>query len=160
MHSYIFQITQAPLGKEAWVTSEYLSEHPDFLPIADAVSDMEDRDGAIQCFGSWLTRNKLGTMFGDSFVLAPEAAEVYFFGRFTAFQQAVFDLRKVEKGQFLHEHDLLRKLIDNLEQIFTNKHTPYVLLADQVEAVPLDEFMRKAKPGVPYYIGGVLDFHF
>lgn len=160
MHSYVFQITEAPLDKNAWVTGEYLYEHPDFLPIADAVDNFESRDDAIQDFGSWLERNKLGTMFGDSFVLAPEAAEVHFESRFTAFRQALKALQGVNEEQFHHEHDLVQSRIDSLRQIFTNERDSYVLLADRVMAAPMDEFMRNAKTGVPYYIGGVLDFHF
>lgn len=160
MHSYVFQITENQLDKTAWVTGEYLYEHPDFLPIADTVDDFERRDDAIQGFSSWLERYKLGTMFDDSFVLAPEAAEVHFERRFAAFQKAVKALQEVNEEQFHHEHGLVQSRIDRLRQIFTNEHDPYVLLAGRVMAAPLDEFMRNAKTGVPYYIGGVLDFHF
>lgn len=160
MHNYIYQISEKRPQKGEWVTSEYLWKYPDFLSVADSVDDVLERAHVIGRFGSWLAQNHLGTMSGDCFILAPEAAERYFAGRFAAFQQAMSALQALNENQFLHEHCLIQNLINDLGRIFTDKLNAYVLLDDIEEAVPMDEFMRSAKAGIPYYIGGVLDYHF
>lgn len=158
MHSYVYQISEKPLSEKEWITREYLMEHPDFLPVADGMDDVTDRGRPVELLASCLEHGQLGTMFDDSFVLAPDAAESYFAGRFAAFQQAAAALQKLNENQFLHEHRLVQNLICDLGRAFTNRYGGYVLLDKREDAVSLDEFIRSAKPGVCYFIGGILDY--
>lgn len=87
-----------------------------------------------------------------------QAADRYFEGRFTAFQQAVTALQHLNEAQFIHDHDRVQGLIFDLTETFTQKYGDYVLWDDGMEPTPLEEFLRKAQPGVRYCIGAVLAY--
>lgn len=87
-----------------------------------------------------------------------QAADRHFEGRFIAFQQAISALQQLDERQFLHEHDQVQNLIDNLSRTFTDKYDAYMLVSSSIPPLPMDEFIRKAQLNMPYYIGTVLDF--
>lgn len=159
MYEYVFQVFKSEPDKSDWMSAEMFDECPDFLPIADSVKETADRREAIVCLGRWLTENRLGTISGDVFTINTQAAERYFEGRFAAFQQALTALQTLHETQFIHEHDKVQTLIDDLGTAFSGKQDTHVLLENSFPAIPMDEFIRKAQPNTPYYIGAVLYFH-
>ena len=158
MHNYIYELLQAPVPADEWTTAWEYHEHPDAFPIADTVENAKDRSAVIARFGAWLKENRLGELDGETFTIDARAADRYFEGRFTAFQQAVIALQQLNETRFIHDHDQVQNLISSLTETFTQKYGDYVLWGDGLEPMPLEEFLRKAKPGVPYCIGAVLDY--
>lgn len=157
MHNYIYELLQAPAPADEWAKVWEYHEHPGTFPIANIVEDAEDRSGVIVRFGAWLKENRLGELDGETFTIDAQAADRYFEGRFAAFQQAVTALQQLNEAKFIHEHDQVQSLIFNLTETFTQKYGDYVLWDDGLEPIPLEEFLRKARPDVRYCIGAVLD---
>lgn len=158
MHNYIYELLQAPVPEEEWTKAWEYHEHPDAFPIADIVEDAKDRSGVIARFGAWLKENRLGELNGETFTIDAQAADRCFEGRFAAFQQAVTALQQLSEAQFIHDHDQVQSLIFDLSETFTQKYGDYVLWNGSLDTTPLEEFLRKAQPGVRYCIGAVLDY--
>lgn len=158
MHSYIFQVFETPCPQKEWASEEIFREHPDALPVANGTSLVKDRSIAIAGLGKWLADNRLGKLSGEMFIVNAQAVDRRFEGRFSAFQRAISALQQLNERQFLHEHDQVQNLIDNLSQAFTDKYDAYMLVGGRIPPLPMDEFIRKAQPNMPYYIGTVLDF--
>lgn len=156
MNNYIYELLQAPASAEEWTKAWEYHEYPDAFPVADTVEDAEDRIGVIDRFGAWLKEKRLGELDGETFIVDAQAADRYFEGRFTAFQKAISGLQQLNEAQFIHEHDRVQGLIFDLTETFTQKYGDYVLWGDGLEPTPLEEFLRKAKPGRRYCIGAVL----
>ena len=151
---------KAPVPEDEWAKAWEYHERPDAFPIADIVEDAKDRSGVIARFGEWLNENRLGEMDSETFTVDAQAADRYFEGRFTAFQQAVTALQQLNEAQFIHEHDRVQNLIDALAETFTQKYGDYVLLGCGLAPTPMEEFLRKAEPGTRYYIGAVLTYKY
>lgn len=158
MYNYIYELLQAPLPAEEWTSEWEMSEHPDAFPIADGIGTVEDRAAVIAQFGAWLKEHRIGKLTGEAFTVDAQGAARYFEGRFTAFQQAMIALQQLNEAQFIHEHDRVQGLIFDLTETFTQKYGDYVLWDDGMEPTPLEEFLRKAQPGVRYCIGAVLAY--
>ena len=158
MRNYIYELLQVPTPANEWTSSWDYQKHPDAFPIADTVDEAKDRDQAILQLGSWLHSNRLGSLTGEAFTMDTEAANRYFQGRFTAFQQAIAALQSLNEIQFIHEHNRVQNLINDLCQTFCGTYGDYVLLGDDLTPVPMEEFLRKAQAGICYYIGAVLDY--
>lgn len=152
--SYIYELLRTPVRRDKWATEYDLSESPGAFPVADRISVAEDREAVIACFGAWLEENRLGELDGEAFTVDTEAADRYFEGRFTAFQQAVTALQELNETQFIHSHDQVQAMIDQLGEAFTQKYGDYVLWDDDVP-IPMEEFLRKAKPEHLYHFGAV-----
>ncbi len=152
---YIYELSQSPRPADEWTTEYDFNESPSAFPIAERVGMAEDRDAVIDQFGAWLEEHQLGLLKGEMFLVDRQAADCYFEGRFTAFQQAVTALQALNEAQFIHEHDQVQKLINQLGETFTQKYGDYVLWGDDMTPTPFDEFLRKAQPGQRYYFGAV-----
>lgn len=158
MHYHIYELLQAPAPKDEWTTEWDISEQPDAFPIADRIGQAEDRDDAIAHFGAWLERNRLGHLADGAFSVDTEAADHYYEGRFINFQTAVVALQQLNEMQFIHEHDHVQQLIAQLCDTFTQEYGVYVLWGDDMVPTPMEEFLRKAQPGVLHYFGAVLSY--
>lgn len=158
MDHYIFELLQTPLPAEEWTSEWELSEHPEAFPIASRIGTAEGRTAIIARFGVWLEERRLGKLIGEAFTIDTQAADRYFKGRFAAFQQAVTALQQLNESQFIHDHDCVQSLIDNLAEVFTQKYGDYVLWGSGPKLTSMDEFLRKAQPGEHYHIGAVLAY--
>lgn len=158
MYNYIYELLQEPIPTDEWTRAWEYHEHPDAFPIADIVEDAKDRDSVIKCFGAWLKENRLGKLSGETFTIDPDTADRYFEGRFAAFQSALAALQQLNETQFIHDHDRVQGLIDDLTRTFTQKYGDYVLWGSSLEPTPLEEFLRKAQHGTSYCIGAVLSY--
>lgn len=156
--SYIYELLQAPVPPDERATEYDFNESPSAFPIADWVNAVEDRETVIARFGAWLEENQLGTLDGEAFTIDVEAADRHFEGRFAAFQKAISALQVLNETQFIHDHDWVAALIDNLGRSFTQKYGDYVLWGDGMTPTPLDEFLRKAQPGLRYCFGAVFRY--
>lgn len=160
MSNYIYELLEAPCPADEWASSYDFYEQPNAFPIAGRVGEAEDRKAVIARFGAWLEEKRLGILDGEAFIIDTEAADRHFEGRFAAFQKAISALQMLNETQFIHDHDWVAALIDNLGKAFTQKYGDYVLWNDDMTPTPLDEFLRKSQPGVRYYIGAVLKYKY
>lgn len=158
MNNYIYELLQVPVPVSEWTVSWEYHEHPDAFPVADTLEVAGDRSDVITRFGAWLEENRLGELDGETFTIDAQAADRYFENRFAAFQQAVTALQQLNEAQFIHEHDQVQGLIFDLTEAFTQKYGDYVLWGEGLEPTPLEELLRKAQPGVRYFIGAVLAY--
>ena len=158
MNNYIYELLQAPIPVSEWTVSWEYHEHPDAFPIAVTLEAAEERSDVNTRFGAWLEENRLGELDGETFTIDAQAADRYFESRFAAFQQAVTALQQLNEVQFIHEHDQTQNLIFDLTETFTQKYDDYVLWNGDLVPIPLEEFLRKAQPGVQYCIGAVLTY--
>ena len=158
MHNYIYELLQAPAPADEWTKAGEYHEYPGTFPIADTVEDAKDRSGVIARFGAWLKEHRLGELDGETFTIDAQAADRYFESRFAAFQQAVAALQQLNENRFIHDHDQVQSLIFNLAETFTQKYGDYVLWDDGLAPTRLEEFLRKARPGIRYCVGAVLTY--
>lgn len=160
MYNYIYELLQAPAPSDEWSTEWDLAERPDAFPIATRIGHVDNRDDVIAHFGAWLEEHRLGTCANGVLSLNAGAADRYFEGRFASFQKAVAALQQLNEMQFIHEHDHVQGLINDLCETFTQKYGDYVLLDNGQTLVPLEEFLRTARPGEFYYLGSVLNYKY
>ena len=154
MYNYVYELLQATCPKDEWATEYDLNESPSTFPIASQIGVAMDRDAVIARFGACLEEQRLGQLDGEMFTIDTEAADRYFEKRYAAFQEAVSDLQMLNETQFIHDHDWVQALIDELGERFTSKRGDYVWWDDDAP-IPLEEFLRKAQPGQRYYFGAV-----
>ena len=154
---YIYELFQAPRPEEEWTTEYDFDESPSAFPIAERVGLAANRDAVIAHFGAWLEERRLGLWMGEMFLVDRQAADLYFEGRFAAFQKAVSALQELNEVQFIHDHDWVQALIDKLGRAFTSKYGDYVLWDDDIP-IPFEEFLRKAQPNKLYYFGAVFNY--
>lgn len=155
--SYIYELFEAPHPKNEWITEYNFNEHPSAFIGADWVESVKDRDSVIASFGAWLEKYQLGLLKDEMFLIDRQATERHFEGRFAAFQQAVTALQLLTETQFIHEHDQVQGMIDQVGRAFTQQYGDYVLQEGEAP-MPLEEFLRKAQPGQRYYFGAVLSY--
>lgn len=155
--SYIYELFEAPHPKSEWISEYDFNEHPSAFTGADWVESVKDRDSVIASFGAWLEKYQLGLLKDEMFLIDRQAAERHFEGRFAAFQQAVTALQLLTETQFIHEHDQVQGMIDQVGRAFTQQYGDYVLQEGEAP-MPLEEFLRKAQPGQRYYFGAVLSY--
>ena len=158
MYHYILQVHQEPHKENGWIAKEVFINHPDLIPIADHVETVYDRDSAIRHFGQWFTEHYMGVFSGDSFTLAPDARRHYFEGRYLEFKKNLKALDTVTEPLYIHDNDYVENLLSDLVSSFSDCRSSYVMESDN-PPVPFDKFIRTAVPGMPYYIGAVLEYH-
>lgn len=67
-------------------------------------------------------------------------------------------MEAVSETQYINDHDYVEKLLSDLVSSFSKCRDSYVMESDS-PPVPFDRFIRTAVPGVPYYIGAVMEYH-
>lgn len=159
MHLYIYQVFKEPHPKTDWATNAVFTANPSLMPFADYISKVPDRRKAIQDLGDWLDENCLGTLSGDAFSIRPGSAQSYLRDRYGAFRKALGSLQKVTEAQFTDSFLYVESLISDLHSGFSNPYGDYVMAEDS-PPVPFDQFIRTAEPGIPFYIGGIMDCHY
>ncbi len=159
MHLYIYQVFREPRPKADWSTETNFINNPELMPYADYVSGSVDRNTALHVLGERLERHGFGTLSGSAFTLAPDAAQRYLKNRFEVFRKALDALNKVTEAQFIHSYQHVEGLFSDLHSDFSNPYSDYVMVADELP-VPFDQFIRMAEPGVPFYIGSIMDCHY
>lgn len=158
MYHYILQVYHEPHKEEDWATEDDFIDRPDLIPIADHVKTVYDRDSALRHFEQWFHVHHMGTFSSSSFLLAPDARSHYFEGRFPEFRKNLKALEAVSETQYINGHDYVEKLLSDLVSSFSKCRDIYVMESDD-PPIPFDRFIRTAVPGVPYYIGAVMEYH-
>ncbi len=158
MYYPILQVYTEPHSKREWATEDDFINRSDLIPIASHVKAVYDRDSAIRQFGQWIIKHHMGNFSGESFTLAPDARKNYFGGRFQEFRKNLKALDAVTESLYINDYDYVDNLLSELTSSFCNCRSCYVMESDD-PPIPFDRFIRTAVPGMPYYIGTVLEYH-
>ena len=158
MHGRIYQIADAPIQE-----ADYLSlSNYDTEEVAPINADYVDSDPCpIDSIATLkLNLNKrCGSdnvlIENNSFILLEGFREAYFSAAFAKFHTALgmlvdYALEDFAAGKMRREMDMLKDAYDNA-------FGDYIWMYNSL--MTRDEFIRNAKPGVRYYFGGTLDYH-
>lgn len=154
MYSNIYQISETPLNHEKWMDVDFLSDSPLLGSVANCIDIVEDRYAALKDFGHWLAEHELGTFANEAFVLSGDGCSAYFLKRYPAFQSALTALQNLTAAQYNNDFNTLYNRITDLEKTVINKYDSYILW-DMSYLMPMDEFLRTARPDIPYYVSGI-----
>lgn len=167
MHSRIFQIESRFCPEDEFITANGFSELSWFLDnIADYVANTapESRQNDIE----WL-QNALGeeciewNRAAESFILREGFKERFFAPYYEIFLE---ELDRLTKNISLKNFSASSKAnpfdlgycIYKLNSAFNDKFSFYIS-SNEEPLITLHEFIRYAKYDMPYYIGGILDYH-
>lgn len=158
----IFQISQNPIPTEMRITKDdfYMSSFVGDVATKLETLDRYEQIKQIGLLGQWLEENNLGKIEDDVLTLQLELLnQPYYSQRFLDFKAAIEKLKAVDKQKFLEDLDGVRNTIFEVEGSLIKQQDHYVCW-DSDNAIPLDEFLRTATSGKPYYIGGVCRFKY
>ena len=148
MRGYLFEISQSP-------------NH-----IGDLTADMfsETKDGS--CYADAYQDAKPSTVLKKYLTIAQKHNITYGFNRDVPY--VILDPVS-KKSLFLEKFQMFRKIaktltldvfasdeMSSLQNLIENTYGDAVYLVDDGYAVSADEFIRRAVPGIPYFIGNVL----
>jgi len=160
MHRTIYQIMSAPISKNEHICESDFFDHWFTKSIADYISEDVNQDALIASFRERL--EKLGSCKFDeentSFTLYAGFHESYFKHKYEKFKKQVESFEKITFQEFCHDNSRIDSLLSNLQSAFSESFEDYVS-SDEFEPITMDEFLRTAEIGTPYFIGGVLDYH-
>ena len=151
MRYNIYQVSDEPIAKGERVTSADFFDRS----FIGTIRDVGSREKELERFGRWLTAQKLGTLSGNTFTLVPDVCQRRFSYRYRTFLEAADAVSAVTEEQF-QSGTGVEDLLFNLRQLFTDEFDDYVFYDD--ELLPMDSFLRIAKPDVIYHIGGICGY--
>ncbi len=155
MHSRIYQLGKEPLPQSEWMV-EY--DLPDwfFETIADAAMVSENRKGDVE----WLMSSLKGiASFEDDTITFSEDAAIRYFSRiYPAFLEKLNALSGVTLEEFAGITGDCRQKMYNLNEAYNDKLSFYFYYDYQL--MTMEEFFRYITLDKPFYLGGVLDYHF
>lgn len=158
----IFQISQNPISSDNWITEEdfYMTSFlGDVATRIESISDAERRE-KINTLGQFLEENKLGKIESSVITLQPELLQQHYYSqRYMEFKEVIKKLNAIDKQKFLEDLDGVRNTIFEVEGSLIKQQDHYVCW-DSEEPIPMDEFLRTATIGKPYYIGGVCRYKY
>lgn len=161
MHSRIYEISTKPIPQDEHMTdNDFDYDHWFFRDVADYVTDDENRESSIQwLLDSLVVGNGLISIDGDSFLLHEGFHAAYWDGRYCAFIRRVEALHSITSTEFAQGGASM--MLYQAEQLHEEKFGFYVVVrdGDNDSLVTMDEFVRHAKVGVQYYVGGTIDYH-
>ena len=157
MHGRIYQIATTPIQKADYLTFDDCDLETVIPEIADYADDDPDTKASIEALKTNLHKLCGGSIIieDDSFVLLEGFREAYFSAAFAKFHTELgllvdYTLEDFAAGKMWREMMLLKDAYNNTAGDY--------IWADDI-LITRDEFIRNAKPGVRYYFGGTLDYH-
>jgi len=151
----------APISEDEHICESDFFDHWFTKSIADYVSEDVNRDVLIASFREWL-ENFGSCKFDEesaSFTFYARFHESYFKYKYERFKKQVELFEKITFQEFCHDNSQINSLLSNLQSAFSESFEDYVS-SDEFEPITMDEFLRTAEIGKPYFIGGILDYHY
>ena len=157
MHGRIYQIETHPLVPDEALTMSW--DLDDIKPeIADYVDDDPNPTNSISRLKENLA-NRCGDtiiILDDGFILREGFREAYFRHAHERFLNELRGLEKYSLSDFATGQ--IWEGVFNLNEDYNDRFGDYVW-SEENGLETRDEFMRRAKPGIRYYFGGTLDYH-
>jgi hypothetical protein len=148
MHSLIIQLGETPISEDEFI-SEYDFEGDNFVgSVADYVSDEVDYEEYVKWFVESLPSDYI-KYDGQSIIFLPGFKVFYFKPRFEKLKRIV--------GELTLEDFITGLLTYEICELINDKYGFYVYNGYWRT---FDDFVQELREGVPYYIGGILDYHY
>ena len=151
MHYNIYQVSDQPIAEGERITAVDFFDRS----FIGSIRDVSGRSKELERFGRWLMAQQLGALLGDFFTLVPDVCQKRFSSRYRAFLKSADAVSAVTEDQF-QSGTGVDDLLFSLRQLFTDEFDDYVFYDD--ELLPMDSFLRIAKPDVVYHIGGICEY--
>jgi hypothetical protein len=160
MHSRIFQVSNSPIGKDNYITPDDFYEHWFTNSIADYV-DTSNRTDDIEWLRKTLQPNNPNVEFGKDtqgkyFSFNADFKTLYFKPKFESFMKAVNEAARSSLEEFASDSEM-GMIVFRIKTMYDDKYSFYFYEDD--EFITMDEFIRYAREGQKYYIGGTIDYH-
>lgn len=156
MHSRIYQIAPTPVKRECYLTPSDFIDHCFTSSVADYIDDEVDRDADLKSLCERL--NGIAAFeAAESFRVLPGGKEIYFAKAFETFVAARdktlgMGLSEFASGGYCESVHIMKRTYCETFDIYVT--------SDDLDMIPLDDFIRHAEIGRSYYIGATLDYHF
>lgn len=157
MHSRIFQIEAFPVGELDYITEDDI---PDWFmtDIADYISNEIERQNEVERLA--------GTLEGvadikDETITFRSDVRKYFGEKYKQFLKSAQNLANATEPEFAHGNYDIEMELYTLRNSYNDRFGFYVV--NDGELYTLDNFIRYRATcglGTPWYIGGILDYHF
>lgn len=159
----IYQISQKRIPKEDWITEQdfYMSSFLGEVAVKISNVSRKERFEKISHLDEWLRKQELGHIEKNVLTLNSDILDnSYYRKRYQDFQTAVTALyNNVSLQSYLENLDGVRNMLSAIECQLIEPQDHYVCW-DSDNPIPLDEFLRTAEVGKPYYIGGICEFKY
>ena len=158
MHSRIFELSTTKIPDDGRLDESSVPEGF-FGPIADSLTTIEDgRDSEIEKFAKLFGGEC--ELVGGKIKFTRNAKSKYFANLYESFlksasllQTATFEAFTGGKGA-----KELSDAVYYLNEAYSDKWGIYIY--DRGELLPLSQWLRETKLSRPFYIGGIIDYHF
>lgn len=160
MHSRVFEISANPIPESERNTYDIL---PDWFygSVADYADDIPDeqRDDEIQWFVSFFSGQLKHD--GDKVEFTDSVLEHHFRRPYWDFLKAASLLSAFSFDAFCGKtgHEALGTTLYELNSAYNDKFGFYVFDRDSDALKTLDTWLRESDLTVPYYLGGIFDYH-
>ena len=165
MYNYIFEVRENPIPVEEWTCAESIDGNHPFRAQTDFVEDVlsGDRNTTIDVFLQSLYekcgwRMKYSASEDDRWFCFDEGFNFAYFGKqYNQFVSAQTKLSHITSFENF-VNGSVRSVIEALGTAFNTMYDDCVMM-DGENINTLDEFIRKARAGQKYYIGGVMTYY-
>lgn len=159
MYYNIYEIDTAPIT-DSQMDAMSVGEHIIFIGKCAVVDDLEDkeRSKALQEFGKWLKKEKLGELRKSTFILNEDVrCGQHFANRYIRFHQLAEALFSMTEADYLQRFHDIRNLTSDLQKTVVDDDDDHVMFGGSL--LTMDEFLRRATPGLTYHIGSICKYH-
>ena len=155
MHDNIIQVSRKPIAPQDYIAT-WMYEDGFIGRVAEYVATCDRKKSLNWIFCA-------GEEFGVSYdaqagTLTIADKRAYFREKYDRFMHIAEKVGQISFGNFCTSDALTETYMSLLRDSFDNERGLYVD-SDEFGLITFDNFMRCAEPGVPYYIGNVLDYH-
>ncbi len=160
MHSNIYEVSRQPIPESGYMTVDDLPMWF-FSEIADYASEIaaERRSREID----WLNDGFYGlcTKNGDELVFNPGILGTFFLRKHSSFIESAAKLAGATYEAFIggSGSDALAYTMFELRDAYDDRFGFYILDRDDGELKTLDSWLRSANLTRPWYVGGIIDYH-
>ena len=161
MHSRIFELSQSPVPEDDRYTYDCLPEWF-YGQIADYSDDIPDENRSEEI--RWFASSFAGacTCEGGKLTFAPDTVERYFRQAYSKFLAAAAQLTAYSYEAFCGKNGwrVLDHTVFELNDAYEDRYGFYVYDRDRSEFRTEDAWLREADLSAPWYVGGIVDYHF
>ena len=160
MHSRVFEISRIPIEKESRLDAYEL---PDWFcsGIADYVDNIHEsyREDDLKWFAGRFGENCQRD--GDQVSFNDQVKMEYFRGEYEKFRAAAAILVSSTLEEFCGNAPKtdIDRTVYRLKSAYEDKFGFYVYDRDDEELITMDAWVRRSDLTVPYFIGGIVDYH-
>ena len=161
MHSRIFEISSNPIEEEERLTEYAVPEWfcnsiADYVDTVGSEERHEDLNWLVGRFGGNCERD------GDKLKFKETTQEDYFRFDFVKFHDALTILKDCDLETFCGKRYVasFHEAMYSAKSAYEDRFGFYVYDRDCEELMTLDNWVRHMNVAIPYYVGGVVDYHF